>query len=90
MKDLIKKTQFEKDVPFQVLEDIVNHLKKSEKEHPEWPIDIGRHIVGGNLGIHFQETLHGEHEAGFPMSAKELAIRVAVIAIRYLKKHHSK
>lgn len=89
MKDLVKKTQFEKDVPFQVLEDIVKQLRLSEQQHPEWPVDKDNH-TGGGLVFNVQQELNLEHEQGFSAIARNRAINIAVTAIRYLKKHHSK
>lgn len=88
--DLVKKTQFEKDVPFHVLEDIIKQLRLAEREHPEWPVDLNNAILGGNLGFTVQEELNAEHEQGFSAIARNRAINIAVTAIRYLKKYHSK
>lgn len=90
MKDLVKKTQFEKDVPFQVLEDIVEQLRICEKEHPEWPPIAGEYTLGGIVGVQVRKYLQDDHEQGFRAIARIHAIGIAVTAIRYLKNHHSR
>lgn len=90
MKDLVKKTQFEKDVPFWIFDAIVAELKRAEAKHPEWPTDIihAAAIVGEESGELTRATLQTVYESSdqtMLASCKEEAIQVAVVAIRFLK-----
>ena len=91
MKDLVKKTQFEKDVPFWILNAIVDELKRAEQKHPNWPTDTihAAAIVGEESGELTQAALQYHYEKGSMATCQVEAIQVAVTAIRFLKNKYS-
>jgi hypothetical protein len=88
--DLIKKTQFEKDVPFWILSAIVDELKRAEQKHPHWPTDIihAAAIVGEESGELTRSALQAHYEKGNMDNCQVEAIQVAVTAIRFLKEKY--
>lgn len=91
MKDLVKKTQFEKDVPFWILSAIVDELKRAEQKHPDWPTDIihAAAIVGEESGELTQAALQCHYEKGSMANCQVEAIQVAATVIRFLKNKYS-
>lgn len=91
MKDLVKKTQFENDVPFWILNAIVDELKRAEQKHPNWPTDIihAAAVVGEESGELIQASLQQRYEGGSTFNCTNEAVQVAAMAIRFLKNKYS-